>query len=256
MFLSINSEVRFRPENFGGLAFIPSRSMTIEFNKVGYQILEDLVKRDYVEEEIVSQFPADKQEVIRQFIKNMIHSSIISYNSYQSKRNVVQAVLEENENENFIKDNGKKNEKGVSVKYLSAPIFTWWDITKVCNLHCKQCYSNSGRPSKNELTTSEVFSIIDQLATNRVFYIYFLGGEPLLRYDFFEILRKCREKDIITMMSTNGWFVDKKNTEKLLNSGIHTVRVSIDGATADVHDKIRGVKGSFEKALKALSILG
>lgn len=85
------------------------------------------------------------------------------------------------------------------IRYLSAPIFVWWDITKVCNFKCKQCYSNAGRKERRELNTSEVFDILEQLALARVFYIYFLGGEPLLRKDFLGILSKCQELGIVSV---------------------------------------------------------
>ena len=76
-----------------------------------------------------------------------------------------------------------------------------------------------------------------------------------MRKDFFQILDKCREHGVTTMMSTNGWFVDQNIAKQLYETGIQIVRVSIDGATAKTHDEIRGMQGSFEKALQALEIL-
>lgn len=251
MFLSVNPGIQFRPEAFGGLVFIPSRSMTVELNRIGYSILEDVAVGYKSEEEILTQFPKNKQEEVRRFIQTMLLSSIVEYGeSPEEERRIIRNASLKNDKI------GEERSKGYGfARHLSAPIFAWWDITKICNLRCKQCYSNSGKIGKNELTTSEAFSIIEQLAENMVFYIYFLGGEPLLRRDFFEILNRCKERNITTMMSTNGWFVDKEIAKKLLDSGIQIVRVSIDGATADVHDKIRGVNGSFERALEAISIL-
>ncbi len=144
---------------------------------------------------------------------------------------------------------------GEYTSYLSAPIFVWWDITKVCNFKCKQCYSNAGQGAQQELTTEEVFGILEQLAAARVFYIYFLGGEPLLRRDFFEVLSKCQELGITTMFSTNGWFVTSKTATEAKNRGVQIARVSLDGATPEVHDSIRGKKGSFDRALRAITLL-
>lgn len=141
-------------------------------------------------------------------------------------------------------------------KFLKAPIFVWWDITKNCNFKCKHCYSDSGRKSLNELSFQEVINIVDQLIDMEVFYIYFLGGEPLMRKDIFDILSYCSENGMVTMMSTNGWFVNPATAKQLKATGIHHVRVSLDGATSEVHDSIRGVSGSFDRALKALEFLG
>ncbi|MGQ9621748.1 MAG: radical SAM/SPASM domain-containing protein [Bacteroidales bacterium] len=139
--------------------------------------------------------------------------------------------------------------------YLRAPIFVWWDITYACNLRCKQCYSNSGKPAPNELSTPEAKELIRQLAQMKVFYIYFLGGEPLLRPDFFELAKYAHDSGIEIMMSTNGWFVTSEIASRIEEAGFMHVRVSLDGATAETHDSIRGVRGSFERAVRALKIL-
>uniref|UniRef100_A0A7V3N5G3 Radical SAM protein n=1 Tax=candidate division CPR3 bacterium TaxID=2268181 RepID=A0A7V3N5G3_UNCC3 len=140
-------------------------------------------------------------------------------------------------------------------KFLRAPIFVWWDITKRCNFRCKHCYSNSGEKAIGELPLPKVIEVINQLAELEVFYIYFLGGEPLMREDIFEILSYCLDKGLTTMMSTNGWFVNPAVGKKLKATGINHVRVSLDGTTPEIHDSIRGVPGSFNRALTALEIL-
>lgn len=140
-------------------------------------------------------------------------------------------------------------------RFLKAPIFVWWDITKKCNFKCKHCYSDSGEKASNELSFREVTSIVDQLIDSEVFYIYFLGGEPLMRKDIFDILSYCSENGMTAMMSTNGWFVNPEVAKELKTTGIHHVRVSLDGATAEVHDLIRGVPGAFNQALRALEFL-
>ena len=141
------------------------------------------------------------------------------------------------------------------IKYLNAPVFVWWNVTYECNLHCRQCYSSSGKPHPNELNTKEAKQLIRELAEMKVFYIYFLGGEPLMRKDFFELAEYAYELGIATMMSTNGWFVTSEIANQLEKIGFMHVRVSIDGSTAQIHDAIRGKKGSFDRAVKAVKIL-
>ena len=252
MHIVIEPTVKYRPEAFGGLVFIPSRAMVVELNKSAYRIINFLAQNGSITEKtILEQYLGNAQKTVRKFIQNLIYSSVLR----QSK----------SKNENFHKNqipykaepavqSIDSNQKKYS-KFLSAPIFVWWDITKACNFHCKQCYSESGKASENELTIKEVFSIIEQLAENKVFYIYFLGGEPLMRKDFFQILNKCQKCGITTMMSTNGWFVTQDIAKQLYETGIQIIRVSIDGATAKTHDKIRGMPGSFERALRALETL-
>jgi len=89
----------------------------------------------------------------------------------------------------------------------------------------------------------------------KVFYIYFLGGEPFLRKDFLEIAKYCYSMEIPVMVNSNGWFIDEDTAKRIKESNIHHVRVSIDGATPDTHDSIRGVRGSFKRAIRAIELL-
>jgi len=142
-----------------------------------------------------------------------------------------------------------------SIKYLSAPLFVWWDVTYACNLRCKQCYSGSGKPHPNELSTKEAKSLIKELGKMNVFYIYFLGGEPLMRKDIFDLAECAYDNGLSTMISTNGWFVTKEIACRLEEAGFMHVRVSLDGANAKTHDSIRGKKGSFLRAINAIKLL-
>jgi len=138
------------------------------------------------------------------------------------------------------------------VRRLSAPLFVWWDITYRCNLRCEYCYSSSGKADPDELTTQECHRVINDLGSNGIFYIFFLGGEPFMRPDFLELLEYCHRVGVETMLTTNGWFVTPKIAKETAKAGVTIARVSIDGATADVHDDIRGVPGSFDRAVQAL----
>lgn len=145
------------------------------------------------------------------------------------------------------------------ITYLRAPLFVWWDITYQCNLNCKHCYSDSGsfsaRKPVHELDTEEVKNVIDQLKEMKVFYIYFLGGEPFLRKDFLEIVRYCDKAEISVMVNTNGWFIDDSVAREIKKANVAHVRVSIDGANSYTHDMIRGVEGSFDRAIRAVKLL-
>lgn len=138
---------------------------------------------------------------------------------------------------------------------LSAPVFVWWDITKRCNLCCQQCYSSSGTASEDELSLKEVFEVLRQLRDVGVFYVCFLGGEPMLREGIFDILEECKRLGLTVMFTTNGWYVDENVALRLKETGIGIARVSIDGANAETHDRIRGRKGSFNRALEAVGHL-
>ena len=146
------------------------------------------------------------------------------------------------------------NECIKEISYLSAPIHVWWDITQQCNFSCKHCYSNAKKTVTGELTTDEVFEIIDQLKEAQVGFVYVLGGEPLIRPDFSLILERFAQKDIPLMLNTNGWFMNEEWAKKISDSSVKHLRFSVDGSTATTHDELRGVKGSFDHVINGIKI--
>jgi len=142
-----------------------------------------------------------------------------------------------------------------SISFLRSPIHVWWDITYRCNFRCIQCYSDAGVQYVDELSYEEVVNIIGQLVRAKVFYVYFLGGEPFIRSDFLDILDKCNQMSLGIMISTNGWFITPEVASRIENAGVSHIRVSIDGATATTHDTIRRKRGSFQQAWRAVSML-
>lgn len=122
-------------------------------------------------------------------------------------------------------------------------------VTKGCNLKCIQCYSVSGQKLKNELSLEEIKNIIDQGKKLGVIRIFLTGGEPLIRPDIDEILKYADDNELAIYMSTNGTLFNKKIISTLKNlKHLRTLQISIDGLK-ETHDLIRGVKGTFDKAI-------
>jgi len=137
---------------------------------------------------------------------------------------------------------------------LDAPICLTWEITYACNLACVHCLSASGQHDPRELNTEQAKAIIDELRDIQVFYINIGGGEPMLRRDFFEILEYSINNGIGVKFSTNGRFINKKAAERLTTLDNLDIQISLDGATADVNDAVRG-KGSYAMAIQAMDNL-
>ena len=87
---------------------------------------------------------------------------------------------------------------------LNSPICLTWEWTYACDLQCVHCLSSSGRRDPHELSTDEMFAVVDQLAEMQVFYVNVGGGEPMLRPDFFQIVEHCVERGVGVKFSTNG----------------------------------------------------
>ncbi len=136
----------------------------------------------------------------------------------------------------------------------SAPLFVIWEITSACNLRCEHCLSDAGKPTSNELTTSEAKGVIDALSNMKVFNINFSGGEPLMRADIFEILKYASEKRIGIDLLTNGGLISEKVLDNLEDTNIFNVQVSVDGI-GETHDRFRGLNGSYSNAVMAIELL-
>ncbi len=137
---------------------------------------------------------------------------------------------------------------------LDAPICLTWELTYACNLSCVHCLSSSGKRDPRELTTRQCKDIIDELQRMQVFYVNIGGGEPTVRSDFWELVDYATEHQVGVKFSTNGVRIAPEVATKLAASDYVDVQISLDGATAEVNDAVRG-PGSFAMAIRALENL-
>src|SRR5215470_16701472 len=137
---------------------------------------------------------------------------------------------------------------------LDAPICLTWELTYACNLACVHCLSSSGRRDPRELTTAECRAVIDELERMQVFYVNVGGGEPTVRRDFWELLEYATAHHVGVKFSTNGSRITRERAAWLADCDYVDVQVSVDGATAEVNDGIRGA-GSFATAVRAMEHL-
>ena len=135
-------------------------------------------------------------------------------------------------------------------KGLDAPICLTWELTYACNLACVHCLSSSGRRDPRELTTEECRAVIDELEAMQVFYVNIGGGEPTVRKDFWDLLAYATAHHVGVKFSTNGSRITPENAQRLAANDYVDVQISLDGATAEVNDVVRG-SGSYETAIRA-----
>ncbi len=129
-----------------------------------------------------------------------------------------------------------------------------WEVTAACNLSCGYCRASaSSLPDAEELSTEEALSFLDSIATLQPMLIL-SGGEPLLRPDIFLIARHGVALDLRVSLASNGTLITQQVADEIAASGISRVSISLDGATPEKHDLIRG-KGSFQAAMQGLESL-
>ena len=133
----------------------------------------------------------------------------------------------------------------------AKPLTCWYSITEECDLHCKFCFADSTKPWPDELTTQEIYALLDNIAEAGTQAIVFGGGEPTLREDLVEVMHyAARYKNMFVALNTHGQWLDRKYVTRLVNAGVSQVKVSVDGLK-ESHDWNRG-EGTFDKCIQAL----
>ena len=127
------------------------------------------------------------------------------------------------------------------------------EITKRCNLRCRHCYLSAGEPYQKELTLEEIQALFNAAKNAGAQSTSIGGGEPLLRDDFFAVIDSAVSCGLMVSIGTNGTLIDQDISQKLAEYQLK-IQISLDGATAKTHDKLRG-KGAFAQAVKGLDIL-
>ena len=129
-----------------------------------------------------------------------------------------------------------------------------WNLIRRCNLLCKHCYSISGDVDfPGELSTEQVFGVMDDLKAFRVPVLILSGGEPLLRPDIFEISRRAKDLGFYVGLSSNGTLIDETNIGRIRDIGYDYVGISLDGL-GETHDRFRGRDGAFADSLAAVRL--
>ncbi|MDC0672756.1 radical SAM/SPASM domain-containing protein [Nannocystis radixulma] len=131
------------------------------------------------------------------------------------------------------------------------PRLAVWEFTLACDQACIHCGPRAGQAREGELTTEEALKIVDELAEAGVGEVVLIGGEAYLRNDFILVIRKIRERGMEATMTTGGYNLGKARAEAMVEAGICSVSVSIDGLE-DSHDRVRNRPGSWQRAFAAL----
>src|SRR5271169_4723431 len=132
----------------------------------------------------------------------------------------------------------------------NKPRLIFWELTKGCNLRCIHCRASATElSSPSDLSTETAKAIIDQIAEVSSPILVLSGGEPLFRKDIFELAGYGTDKGLRVALATNGTLVTKQVAQKIVDSGVRRVAISLDGADALTHDTFRGIPSAFDAAI-------
>lgn len=146
-------------------------------------------------------------------------------------------------------------------RYLSSedrsafvPVHAVWELTLACDLKCQHCGSRAGKKRSEELTTDECLDLVRQLARMGTREVTLIGGEAYLRRDWLRIIREIRDQGMDCTLQSGGLNLNDERVKAAVDAGLQALGISIDGLRG-LHDELRGVKGSFDAAFKALRLV-
>jgi len=132
------------------------------------------------------------------------------------------------------------------------PVWVLWNFGYQCNMNCLHCYSRGEAIKEYEnMTVRQAEDIANKIIKAKVLHVHFGGGEPLMRNDFFSNVLRLATAGLTISLSTNGWFLDQEIADKIAETSINIVALSIHGADSDTHDSFTRCQGAFEKLIKA-----
>jgi AdoMet-dependent heme synthase len=148
---------------------------------------------------------------------------------------------------------------------FARPYVVSWNLTYRCNLACEHCYLDAGgKPlvdaesfaDRSELGTEECFRVIDEIAAFAPESVTILtGGEPLLRRDILEIVRRAAERGLWVVVGTNGVRITENLARCLAEAGARGLSLSLDALDPDRHDRFRKVRGAWRNTVEGAEIL-
>jgi AdoMet-dependent heme synthase len=148
---------------------------------------------------------------------------------------------------------------------FARPYVVSWNLTYRCNLACEHCYLDAGGTplvgtenfaDRTELGTEECFKVIDEIAAFAPECLTILtGGEPLLRRDILEIIRRAAERGLWVVVGTNGVCITENLARRLAEAGARGLSLSLDALDPDRHDRFRMVRGAWRNTVDGAEIL-
>jgi AdoMet-dependent heme synthase len=154
---------------------------------------------------------------------------------------------------------------GARVEGFRRPYVVSWNLTYRCNLACEHCYLDAGpKPlvgtqnfaDRSELGTDECFAVIDQLAAFAPECVTILtGGEPLLRRDILQIVRRAADRGLWVVVGTNGVRITENVARHLAEAGARGLSLSLDALDPERHDRFRMVRGAWQNTVEGAEIL-
>ena len=133
-----------------------------------------------------------------------------------------------------------------------APQRIYWELTRACDLACTHCRASANAcTSPHELQTAEIFHVLYDIAAECKPHVILTGGDPLKREDFLSIVARTVSLGLPCLVAPSATsLLTRSVVAELSARRVTAMSLSLDGSTAEVHDGVRGVAGTFERTLE------
>jgi sulfatase maturation enzyme AslB (radical SAM superfamily) len=142
----------------------------------------------------------------------------------------------------------------VPAHHLAGPLAVHLEIVAACNLKCGHCFAGALPRHETPLTLNELDRLFASLAAMGCFRLGLTGGEPTLRHDLFEVIDLATSHGLHPCLTTNGLTLTETMAREFGRRDMVWLNVSLDGATAQSNDQIRGT-GTFDRVIDRLALL-
>jgi len=129
-----------------------------------------------------------------------------------------------------------------------------FEVTRRCRYDCRHCRADASSDGSDELTTEQCRKILTSVAQFGRPMIILTGGEPMERDDIYEIIRFGKGLKLKMVMTACGYLINRETIAKLKQAGIRALSFSLDGSSAETHDKFRQAEGAFDSVINAARI--
>lgn len=158
--------------------------------------------------------------------------------------------------ESYLNFSQRIHEKVIAQR---VPISGSLEVTERCNVRCGHCYINQSVGDQSvreqELTTDEIKDILDQITDAGCLWLLLTGGEVFIRPDFIEIYKYAKQKGLLLTLFSNGTTITPKIADTLAEWPPFAMEISIYGSTEATYERVTGVSGAYQRAMRGIALL-
>jgi len=231
-------------------------------NQVGTQILDRLKEPGTIKQIIESLF---EEFLIEELSPEELCNDVDEFIQYLLQERMIRVESSPPSPRGLIRVDDWRDELDAVGVELEVPTWAKIELSTACHLHCAHCYIPAPERSlkreltvvrqQEELSDSEVISVIDQLADIGCLLLTFTGGEIFIKKSIFEILRHAHERGFVLELFTSATPLTPDKISALAELNIGRVQVSIYSHDAEIHDNFTGSIGSWRRSVEAIRLM-